>query len=70
MIWLEYRPETGEIINAIEYNGVSEYTPPEGIEILERGESDVWIGWTYDGETFIPPPEPEREPVPNPTPET
>jgi hypothetical protein len=55
--WLEYRIEDGLIVNAIVYDGISEYVAPEGLGLVERGESDGWIGWTYDAETrsFIPP---------------
>lgn len=60
MIWLEYNTETGLVTNAIEYDGESEYTPPEGLALVERGDSGAWMGWTYDGETFTPPPEPEE----------
>lgn len=63
MIWLEYETETGLVVNAIEYDGVSEYTPPEGLALVERGDSGAWTGWSYDGETFTPPPEPDPPPA-------
>lgn len=57
MIWLEYRTDEGLIVNAIVYDGTDDYTPPEGLALVERGESGAWIGWTYDSdtETFTPP---------------
>ena len=59
MIWLEYNTETGLVTNAIEYDGQANYTPPEGLALVERGESEAWIGWTYnpEAETFIAPSE-------------
>ena len=57
MIFLEYRTEDGLIVNAIEYDGEADYNPPEGIALVERGDSGAWTGWTYDGENFTPPPE-------------
>lgn len=57
MIYLEYRTEDGLIVNAIVWDGEADYTPPDGLSLVERGESEAWIGWTYDGETFTPPPE-------------
>ena len=58
MIWLEYRTNDGLIVNAIEYDGTDDYTPPEGLALIERDDSEAWIGWTYDGEAFTPPEEP------------
>lgn len=71
MIFLEYNPETGLVVNAIEYDGLVPYAPPEGLALIQPGDSGAWIGWTYDGETFTPPlqPEPEPEPAPETPPE-
>ena len=60
MIFLEYN-DAGLITNAIVYDGEEPYTPPDGLSLVERGDSEAWIGWTYDGETFIPPPYPGVE---------
>lgn len=59
MIWLEYRTDDGLIVNAIEYDGEADYTPPQGLALVERGDSGAWIGWTYDAENgeFTPPTE-------------
>ncbi len=58
--YLEYRTEDGLIVNAIEYNGTDEYTPPDGLALVERGDSGAWIGWTYTDGEFTPPTEPEE----------
>ena len=55
MIFLEYRTDDGLIVNAIEYNGTDDYTPPDGLALIERGESEAWIGWTYNDGEFTPP---------------
>ena len=59
MISLEYNAD-GLIVNAIEYDGEEPYEPPDGLLLVERGDSGAWIGWTYDGENFRPPPEPSE----------
>jgi hypothetical protein len=63
MIYLQYDIETGLVVNAIVYDGEENYTPPDGLALVERGDSGAWIGWTYDAETetFTSPPEPEEE---------
>ena len=57
MIFLEYLTDTGLIVNAIVYDGTGDYTPPEGLNLIERGDSGAWIGWTYNDGAFIPPEE-------------
>lgn len=59
MIFLEYNTETGLVENAIVYDGEADYTPPEGLALVERGDSGAWIGWTYTDGQFTPPPDPE-----------
>jgi hypothetical protein len=56
-IWLEYQIDDGLIVNAIVYDGETDYTPPEGLAIVERGDSGAWAGWIYDAtsKTFEPP---------------
>ena len=56
MIFLEYNAD-GLVTNAIVYDGEEPYTPPDGLSLVERGDSEAWIGWTYDGQGFTPPPE-------------
>ena len=58
--WFEYIIETGLIINAIVWDGEEPYSPGDGIALVPVGDSNAWIGWTYDGENFIPPEEPEE----------
>lgn len=58
MIFLEYRTEDGLIVNAIVYDGDAEYSPPDGLALVERGESGAWIGWIYRDGEFLPPEEP------------
>jgi len=57
MIFLEYNTETGLVENAIVYDGDGSYTPPEGLALVKRGDSEAWIGWTYQDGEFSPPPE-------------
>lgn len=61
MIWFEYIIESGQIINAIEYDGNEPYDPGEGKALIEKGESEAWVGWVYDGENFINPNLPDKE---------
>jgi hypothetical protein len=62
MIFLEYRTDDGLIVNAIVYDGEANYTPPEDLALVERGDSGAWIGWTYNAETGeFTPPEPPPE---------
>jgi hypothetical protein len=60
MTFLEYRTDSGLIVNAIVYDGQDDYTPPEGMSLIERGVSEAWIGWTYVDGKFTPPSEPEE----------
>ena len=61
MIYLEYIIETGLIINAIVYDGESEYATNDGAGLVERADSGAWIGWLYIEGEFIPPIETEVE---------
>lgn len=63
-VWLEYRISDGLVVNAIVWKADTAYEPPEGLALIERVNTDAWIGWTYDGETFTPPPDHEPEPLP------
>ena len=58
MIWLEYKTNDGLIVNAIEYDGADDYTPPDGLALVERGESGAWVGWSYTDGDFSPPEQP------------
>ena len=57
MIFLEYRTDDGLIVNAIVWDGTDDYTPPDGLALIERGDSGAWIGWTYNAGEFTPPEE-------------
>lgn len=57
MIHFVYQIADGLIVNAIEYDGETPYDPGEGLGIVEGGDSDAWINWTWDGEKLIPPQE-------------
>ena len=49
--------KTNVIDHAIVYDGVSEYIPPIGYELIEMPDGG-WIGWTMsEGGTWIAPPE-------------
>jgi hypothetical protein len=56
-IWLEYRLDTGLVVNAIVWDGAEDYEPPEGLGVVRRGDSGAWAGWTYQGGEFTPPAE-------------
>jgi hypothetical protein len=54
---------TNIVVNTVEWDGVTEWSPPEGtfIEPLTDG---VGIGWTWDGTSFHTPPAPAVAPTP------
>lgn len=45
---------SGLAINALVYDGVSPYLPPEG-QSIEPAPDGVWIGWTKNGDRYNPP---------------
>lgn len=48
--------ENGTVVNAIEWDGESQWSPPSGSEAVARPEgSEAWIGWMYDGSEFTNP---------------
>lgn len=47
----------GQVINSVEWDGVSDWTPPKGTELIQ--EDIASIGYTYDGKKFVPPPSEE-----------
>ena len=51
---------TGAVDNVIEYDGVSPFNPPSGMELREATD-DAEIGGTWNGSAFV------RAPVVNPT---
>ena len=58
--------QDGVVVNVIEWDGVTPYTPPEGCE-LHWCEQTPGIGWLWvDGAAVDPNPPPPPEPVPLP----
>jgi len=49
---------TGLVVNAIEWDGITPWTPPEGCQAVPLTEGG--IGWSYIDGQFVPPPEPEE----------
>lgn len=49
--------EDGLIINAVVWDGVTKYSPEGCILIPVDEYPGIWIGWTWDGNQFIPPQE-------------
>lgn len=64
MIFMIYAviDSTGLVVNAIEWDGATPWTPPEGHEVVLLTSGGP--GWTYADGDFIPPPKPEPEPEP------
>lgn len=53
----------GLVENAIVYDGEANYTPPDGLTLVEIPDGiGGGPGWTYDGTTWTaPPPPPDPE---------
>lgn len=47
--------QNGNVINVIEWDGQTDYTPPAGDDLVLDTKSQVGIGWTYSNGTFSPP---------------
>lgn len=48
---------SGIVVNVIEWDGdEAKWAPPEGYTMVEDTENKAGPGFSYDGETFIPPP--------------
>jgi hypothetical protein len=48
--------QDGVIVNVIDWDGVTSYTPPEGCE-LHQWDSQMSVGWAWvDGAPVEPPP--------------
>jgi|APCry1669189844_1035258.scaffolds.fasta_scaffold04682_2 hypothetical protein len=54
---------TNIVENHIEWDGITEYEPPEGTILIEVVNQMVDFGYTWNGSTFIAP-----EPTPKPQP--
>lgn len=55
--YLVVRDNDGLVVNAVVWDGETEYSP-EGCTLVPADDHPgVWIGWRWDGENFQPPPE-------------
>lgn len=48
----------GVVENTTEWDGVSDWSPPDGATIIAEPPGGVASGWGYDGNSFAPPPPP------------
>ncbi len=48
----------GVIVNRVEWDGETEWTPPEGLQMIHWPNA-CGPGWTWNGSKAIPPAEPE-----------
>ena len=54
--------ENGVVVNVIEWDGQSEWSPPDGTQAVQSDAAQ--IGWPYrDGQFISPPPPPAPSPV-------
>lgn len=51
----------GLVENVVSWDGETDWTPPEGSDVVALHDRIAGPGWTYDGSTFTPPPAPEEE---------
>jgi len=59
--------KNGLVDNMVLWDGVTEWTPPEGVTMVSNPPAGVGIGWAYSGGTFTaptPPPAPVPAEVP------
>ena len=45
----------GNVVNVIAWDGVTPYTPPDGLTAVLDPVPQVGIGWTYANGVFTPP---------------
>jgi hypothetical protein len=63
MRYLMVRDSDGLCVNAIEWDGVTDYTPPANTRLIAWDDTPrAWIGWRRVGDEWVAPPEPEPEP--------
>lgn len=43
------------VVNTIEWDGSTPWTPPAGDTAIPTSGAPVSIGWTWDGHNFLPP---------------
>jgi hypothetical protein len=62
--WAMVRTSDNVVVNVIEWDGVTPYTSPAGIVLIDGTGKDVGPEYMYDPGTgtFSPPPEPPPEP--------
>ena len=46
----------GTVENVVLWDGETEWTPPEGTELVALDGRPAGPGWSFDGTTFTPPP--------------
>jgi hypothetical protein len=46
----------GAVVNAIEWDGVTPWSPPEGHQAVHDPSDNVGPGWTHANGAFTPPP--------------
>lgn len=47
--------EDGMVVNTVLWDGVSDWGGSKGVVVELSDDSEVGIGWSYDGELFTPP---------------
>lgn len=58
--YLVKRESDGLVVNVVVWDGVSDYSPGDGESLISCSDwPGVWTGWRWDGNEFVPPPEPE-----------
>ena len=53
--------QNGLVVNVIEWDGITDYDPGEGLELVLAEGRGVSIGYAWNGENFIAPAEPDPE---------
>jgi hypothetical protein len=47
--------ETNAVQTTIAWDGITEYTPPDGYMLIDASETFVTDGWSWDGQQFVAP---------------
>lgn len=47
----------GTVENVVLWDGETDWTPPEGTDLVALNDQPAGPGWTFDGTTFTAPPE-------------
>ena len=56
MKYLIIRKSDNVVVNAIVWDEIEEWTPPEGHELIKTEDQNAEIGWIWNGTTFDPDP--------------